>query len=112
MEKPRWNPLEDEKFKKKLMKLSPYARMTVEQRIKEGNKELRKSQREEERLMRMPKEQRLKEIYGNYLKLAFDDGCELGGRQLSDETKKDFKTRLRAGLTSRLRRFKVLPLEG
>jgi hypothetical protein len=111
--------LEDEKFKKKLAKLSPYRRMTVEQRIKENEKWARKWQREEERLMRMPKEERLKALYTRYIGLAVFFAKNIGlliGRgdmkERTGEATKDLKTRLKFELTMALKKANVLPLEG
>lgn len=112
--------LDDEKFQKKLAKLSPYSRMTVEQRIKESEKASRKWHRQEEALMRMPKQEKLKAICADYLGLAVDSAIGLGMAlkerkvKSSDVEKlwivKDQKTRLRSELTIRLKKFGVLPL--
>lgn len=110
--------LDDEKFKKKLAKLSPYSRMTVEQRIKEGEKDRRKRQREEERLMRMPKEERLKKIYKECIYVAYDFGRSTGVlvgkgelRPTPTEFEKSRRISLVSGLTWQLKEAGVLPLE-
>ena len=111
--------LVDEKFQKKLAKLSPYSRMTVEQRIKESEKASRKWQREEEALMRLPKEKRLKALYTRYIGLAVDFakclGKGIGSGQVKETTgvlTKDLKRELKFELTMALKKANIFPLEG
>ena len=112
--------LEDEKFQKKLAKLSPRDRRIVKRRVIEGEKMSQQWQREEDALKRMPKEQRLKAICADYLGLAVDMAIGLGMALKERKVKsshveklwivKDQKTRLRSELTVRLKKFGVLPL--
>ena len=113
--------LDDEKMKKKLAKMSPKERTKVEQNIIEGERFMEKERRKEEALMRLPKENRLKEIYGKHLKMAFDEGIDLvrslmegriRGREVFIFLQKHSKNRLRVALTEDLKKFGVLPLVG
>jgi hypothetical protein len=63
MEK-RKSILDEDQMKKRLSKLPEKERKEIERRILEGEAQTRKFQREEERLMRMPRGERLKKICG------------------------------------------------
>ena len=109
--------LDDEKFKKKLAKLSPYSRMTVKRRVKEGERAWRKWKREEDKLMRLPKEERLKVLYGRYLDVAVTFAKSLGLaigqgalKQTTGILTKELKRSLKFELTMALKKANVLPL--
>lgn len=111
--------LQDEKFQKKLAKLSAKKRAEVEQTVRDGEKLKKKWQRKEEALMRMPKEKRLKAICKEYLLVALDTG-KLIGAGLREKSYKEHamwleassKKRLGYELTTRLKAANILPLEG
>ena len=103
--------LDSEKFQKKLAKLSPYSKMTVEQRVRESEAFARKNQREEEALMRLPKEERLKAIYWTYIDLAVTFAKMLGSmKEGTGVLTKELKKQLKFELTMALKKANVLPL--
>ena len=111
--------LNDEKFQKKLAKLSPKDRAKVEANVIDGEKFMGKLQREKEALMRMPKEKRLKAICKEHLLLTLDFGKRLECALRDKETKRnalwlEYFARKQMGyeLTIALKNAKVLPLEG
>ncbi len=111
--------LDDEKFQKKLAKLSPTDRAKLKQDILENEKERRKMERAEERLMRMPKEQRLKAICKKHLLSILDFGKTTECALRDKKTKRsaiwwEHHVRKQMGyeLTMDLKNAKVLPLEG
>lgn len=116
MEK-RKSILDSDQMKKKLLKLSPHKREIVKQRIIETERNARKYEREEEAIMRLPKEQRLKEIYGKSLKWAFDLGITIGkglmrkkDKEASKYYQEKFRKQFKPGLTLELKKAGVLPL--
>ncbi len=111
--------LDDEKFQKKLAKLSPTDRAKIKQDILEGEKERRKEQRAKERLMRMPKEERLKKICRNFFDAHYRSGHSAGILIGQGRLKPFTEARIRKGiqqgawhLTMNLKKAGVLPLEG
>jgi hypothetical protein len=71
----------------------------------------------ERKLQRMSKEEKLRAIYADYIGLAVDFAKSLGNmigsgslKETSGIMTKDLKRELRFGLTTRLKKFGVLPL--
>ncbi len=108
--------LNSEQFKKKLAKLSPRERATVRRRILEGEEMQRKHEKEEEALMRLPKEERLKAICSDYIGMTVDVAKGLGKmfgsgvKETTGEMTRDLKQQMRFALTMALKKAKVLPL--
>ncbi len=116
MEK-RKSILDQDSMKRKLAKLPEKERKEVERRIVETEAMVKKEQRKEQALMRMPKEERLKKIYGQHLKNAFDHGVEIGQLSMTEGSKmsgqyfqREAWKQLRPGLTNALKKAAVLPL--
>jgi hypothetical protein len=112
--------LEEESMKRKLAKMAPRDRAKVERNIIESEKVGEKYRREEEALMRMPREERLKKICGKAIesccRYAFEHGVMLGHGDLKPtkgevERFKFFRTQAKSGLTLDLKKAGVLPLE-
>ena len=104
----------DEKWRQeRLAKLPPREREVVEKRIIRSEKLAAKWRREEEALMRLPKEDRLKKLYGKYLKMALEFGITIGhakNRKEEMALKETFGKLFRPELTHALKKAEVLPL--
>ena len=107
--------------RRKLDKLPEKERKEIECRIAEDQALTRKYQREEERLMRMPREERLKKICGDAIescfRFSFECGVGVGARDIKPtkgevENFNCFMTQAKSDLTWQLKKAGVLPLEG
>ncbi len=88
----------------------------VKNKTSESERRSKKFKRREQKLMRMPKEKRVKEISAQHLKLAFELGIVVGKAFADKKTKRlamsleeMFRKKLRPGLTNALIRRGVLP---
>jgi 23S rRNA C2498 (ribose-2'-O)-methylase RlmM len=74
---------------------------------------IRKWNRQEEQLMKLPKEERLKKLYGRYLNWAFDFGITIGHAKNKKEEmalQGIFRKQFKSSLTRALKKAEVLPL--
>lgn len=107
--------------RRKLDKLPEKERKEIEGRIAESQALMRKQEREEKALMRMPRGERLKKICGKAIeacfRFSFEYGVAVGARDIK-VTKGEvsnfnlFRTQAKSGLTWQLKKAGVLPLEG
>lgn len=80
---------------------------------KERERIIRKWKREKEQLMRLSKEERLKKLYGKYLKIAFEFGITIGhakNKKQEMALQRIFGKQLGPELTRALKKAEVLPL--